>query len=70
MCRSTRREFVQALSASAVLAPMMAPGQPVNGRRIFGYVGTYTTPRGPNHGEGIHILEMNPSTGALIPRDS
>lgn len=69
MRRSTRREFVQALSASAVLAPMMAPGQPANGRRIFAYVGTYATPRGPNHGNGIHILEMNPATGALIPRD-
>jgi 6-phosphogluconolactonase (cycloisomerase 2 family) len=69
MRRSTRREFVQALSASAAFAPMMAPGQPANGRRIFAYVGTYTTPRGPNHGDGIHILEMNPSTGALVPRD-
>ena len=69
MRSSTRREFVQALSASTAFAPMMAPRQPATGRRIVAYVGTYTTPRGPNHGEGIHILEMNPSTGALTPRD-
>src|SRR5262245_43714114 len=69
MRRTTRREFVQALSASAGLAPMMAPRQPANSRRIVAYVGTYTTPRGTNHGEGIHILEMHPSTGALTPRD-
>ena len=69
MRRSTRREFVQALSASTAFAPIMAPRQPANSRRIVAYVGTYTTPRGTNHGEGIHILEMNPSTGALTPRD-
>ena len=69
MRRSTRREFVQALSASATFAPMMTPRQPAAGTRVFAYVGTYTTPRGPNHGQGIHILEMNRSTGALTPRD-
>ena len=69
MRSSTRREFVQALSASTAFASMMAPRQPAAGRRIVAYVGTYTTPRGANHGEGIHILEMNPSTGALTPRD-
>lgn len=69
MRRSTRREFVQALSASAAFAPMTAPRQPASGRPIVAYVGTYTTPRSTNHGEGVHILEMNPSNGALTPRD-
>ena len=68
---STRREFVQALSASAAFTPMMEPGrtrQPdAKGRRTFAYVGTYSSPQGPNHGQGIHIFEMNPSTGALGP---
>jgi 6-phosphogluconolactonase len=71
MRRSTRREFVQALSASAAFAPM------VSGRQRQGsgppgpaiaYVGTYSSGQGPNRGQGIHILEMNPSTGALAPR--
>ena len=73
MRTSTRREFMHALSASAAFAPVMQPGRPrqpaVNGRRTFAYVGTYTSPQGPNHGQGIHILEMNPSTGALVPRE-
>src|SRR6185436_8041113 len=71
MCTSTRREFMQALSVSAAFAPMIQPGrtrQPAaNGRRTFAYVGTYSAPQGPNHGQGIHIFEMNPSTGALVP---
>src|SRR5688572_23965751 len=71
MSTSTRREFVQALSASAAFAPMMDAGrtrQPAaNGSRTFAYVGTYSSPQGPNHGQGIHIFEMNPSTGALVP---
>lgn len=71
MRTSTRREFMQALPASAAFAPMMEPGrtrQPAaNGSRIFAYVGTYSSPQGPNHGQGIHIFEMNPATGALVP---
>ncbi len=71
MSSSTRREFIQALSASAAFAPMKGPGQTrqpaANGRRTFAYVGTYSSPQGPNHGQGIHIFEMNSSTGALVP---
>jgi 6-phosphogluconolactonase len=72
MPRSTRREFVQALLASAAFAPMMTGQQrqpTARPGRVIAYVGTYTSPQGPNHGQGIHVLEMNPSTGALIPRD-
>ena len=36
--------------------------------RILAYVGTYSSPQGSNRGQGIHILEMNPSSGALVPR--
>lgn len=71
MRRSTRREFVQALSASAAFAPMMS-GQRRQGSgppgRVIAYVGTYSSPQGPNRGQGIHVLEMNLSTGALVPR--
>ena len=69
----TRRDFVQAVSACAAFESMIAAARQPQGTatrgRTFAYVGTYTTPRGPNHGQGIHILEMNPSTGALTPRD-
>ena len=64
MRRSTRREFVQTLSASAAFAPMTAPRQPASGRPIVAYVGTYTTPRSTNHGEGVHILEKANVDGA------
>src|SRR5687768_18545277 len=70
MRTSTRREFVHALSASAAFAPM-ARGLQRQGnappRRIIAFVGTYTSPQGPNHGQGIPVLEMNPSNGALVP---
>ena len=72
MRKSTRREFVQALSASAAFGPiargLQRSGNAPPGRTIA-YVGTYSSPQGPNRGQGIHILEMNPSTGALAPRD-
>jgi 6-phosphogluconolactonase (cycloisomerase 2 family) len=69
MRRSTRREFVQALSASAMITSgrqRQASGPP---GRVLAYVGTYSSPQGPNRGQGIHILEMNPSTGALTALD-
>ena len=28
---------------------------------VVAYVGTYSSAQGPNRGQGIHILEMNPS---------
>ena len=71
MRRSTRREFVQALSASAAFAPMMGGKQRQGSGspgRIIAYVGTYSSPQGANRGQGIHVLDMNLSTGALVPR--
>jgi len=46
----------------------------VAGRRnFFVYVGTYSSPQGPEgsegHGQGIYLFEMDPSTGALIQRE-
>jgi 6-phosphogluconolactonase (cycloisomerase 2 family) len=70
---STRREFVRAVSACVTFEPVIAAAwQPQRGtiaRRIFAYVGTYSSAQGPNRGQGIHILEMNPSNGALLPLD-
>ena len=70
MRTSTRREFLQAVSAWSAFGPLMAARQRRsigNATRILAYVGTYSSREGPNHGQGIHILEMNPSSGALVP---
>ena len=54
--------------ALAAAAPLGAYAQPAS-RRVIAYVGTYSSPPGTGKGEGIHILEMDPASGALTPRD-
>jgi len=69
--RTSRRKFLR--TAAAALAPAVArAGQgtsPPHGRRILAYVGTYSSPQGPEgakgRGQGIYTFEMNPTTGAL-----
>ena len=51
------------------MAPLAARAQPASSRRIVAYAGTYSSPAGSGRGEGIHLLEMDPSTGALTERD-
>lgn len=71
MIKTTRRQFVHAVSASTVFGPLMLrrqrQGAP-DSRRALAYVGTYSARGAQNHGQGIHILEMNPSSGDLTPR--
>ena len=69
MSVTTRRRFIQAASTWAAVAPLAARAQPASPRRIVAYVGTYSSPNGSGRGEGIHLLEMDPATGALTPRD-
>jgi 6-phosphogluconolactonase (cycloisomerase 2 family) len=42
-------------------------------RRILAFVGTYSSPQGPEgsigRGRGIYVFEMNPATGALTRRE-
>ena len=63
----SRRSFL----AGASLA-MAAQGRGVPGP-ILTYVGTYSSPEGPEgakgRGQGIYLFEMNPTTGALTPRE-
>jgi len=69
MRQSTRREFLQAVSVWSAIGPVMAVRRrptAQNATRILAYVGTYSSRDGANHGQGIHILEMNPSSGALV----
>jgi 6-phosphogluconolactonase (cycloisomerase 2 family) len=72
MSVTTRRRFLQAASSLAAVAPV-APlrRQRTSARRTVAYVGTYSSPAGsaPGRGEGIHILEMDPASGALTQRD-
>ena len=69
MSVTTRRRFIQAASTWAAVAPLAAPrAQQPSARRVV-YVGTYSSPPGSGRGEGIHLLEMDPATGALTPRD-
>ena len=75
MSHPTRRRFLQAASSLTAIAPLIAPRrQPRQGaasKRILAYVGTYSNPQGaaPGRGQGIHILELDPATGALTPHD-
>ena len=61
----TRRGFVAGALASAA-----GFGQPRG--PVFAYVGTYSSPQGPEgsrgNGEGIYLFEMHPETGVLRRR--
>src|SRR5690349_8531599 len=75
----SRRRFLQSTSALAVVPPTVArateqEASSSNGRkRVFAYVGTYSSPQGPEgsrgNGKGIYLFDMNPSTGALEQRE-
>ncbi len=67
--KSSRREFIR---GSAALA-LTGPGFMSLGRPVLAYVGTYSSPQGPEgaigRGQGIYLFEMNAATGALRQRD-
>jgi 6-phosphogluconolactonase (cycloisomerase 2 family) len=61
----SRRGFLQGTAALAASGPAFArPGE-----RVFAYVGSYSSPQGPEgskgYGSGIYLFHMEPSTGAL-----
>jgi 6-phosphogluconolactonase len=74
---ASRRGFLKGTAAFAVTGPALSrrPRRQSNseGRSILAYVGTYSSPEGPEgskgNGEGIYLVEMNPSTGALSQRE-
>jgi 6-phosphogluconolactonase (cycloisomerase 2 family) len=68
MSLMTRRLFIQETAILAAVAPVAARLQPAS-PRVVAYAGTYSSPAGSGRGEGIHILEMDPATGALAQRD-
>jgi len=65
----SRRQLLKS-SAVGLMLPWFALGA---GRRILAYVGTYSSPQGPEgskgRGEGIYLFEMDPATGELAKRE-
>lgn len=74
--KPSRRDFLKEAAALSVMAPMAARAQGGGansaGRPVLAYVGTYSSPEGPEgsrgHGEGIYLFEVDPSSGGLTQR--
>ena len=75
--KTSRREFLRSAATIAAAHPLFAILQKEKANRsarpILAYVGSYSSPQGPEgavgHGQGIYLLEMDPTTGALRQRD-
>jgi len=88
LARTTRRRFLKEAAGVAMagtLSESLAEGQTgpavartrsqpqrPAGKPVLAYVGTYSSPQGPEgskgRGEGIYLFEQNPTTGALTER--
>jgi 6-phosphogluconolactonase len=73
--RPSRREFLKGaaiVSGARSLAAQSVNAPPAR-RSPLVYVGTYSSPQGPEgskgNGEGIYLFEMDPATGRLSPRE-
>ncbi len=68
MTQITRRSLITTAALAPALARAQKPGGP-----ILAYAGTYSSPHGPEgskgRGDGIYLLEVNQSTGALRQRE-
>ena len=62
---TTRRQFLYGLAAAAAAQDARRP--------VLAYVGTYSSPQGPEgshgNGKGIYLFEMNPETGVLTQKE-
>ncbi len=81
--KPSRRTFLKSAAALAMTGPALACApqsgvqqtqQPKpSGKPRLLYVGTYSSPEGPEgspgHGQGIYLFETDPATGALTQRD-
>ena len=67
-----RRDFLKG-AAFAAAGSVSAFAAKTRGRTILAYVGSYSSPEGPEgskgRGKGIYLFEMNPSTGGLVQRE-
>ena len=77
----TRRSFLKTASlfgGSALTAPLLFSEEKAKGSKLLAYVGTYTSPLQnmkatqvdlpPGNGLGIHIFEVDRTTGAMTPQ--
>jgi 6-phosphogluconolactonase (cycloisomerase 2 family) len=75
--RTSRRSFLQAAAGAAAMPSGLAQaGQSLTkpaSRRILAYVGSYSSPQGPEgakgRGQGIYVFEVNPASGAMTQRE-
>src|SRR5271157_1859798 len=71
--KASRRSFLKGAAALAAAAPAFSQAQRKRGDSRLVYVGTYSSPQGPEgskgNGQGIYLFQMDPSTGALSPRE-
>ncbi len=73
----SRREFFRPLVSFALAGPLVAAGRSAlpqgANRSVFAYVGTYSSPQGPEggtgKGKGIYLFEMDTATGILTQRE-
>jgi 6-phosphogluconolactonase len=64
----SRRDLLKQAMAYAALNSALRPvyGAAVNGRKMFVYAGTYSSPvDGSGNGKGIYLFSMDPATGEL-----
>ena len=76
LARISRRGFLKGAAALTLTRPSFAMTQgQTNSLKgsILAYAGTYSSPQGAEgskgNGQGIYLFQMNPSTGALSPRE-
>ena len=75
--KPSRRGFLQGAAALAVAGTAFAPGRHGSAasakRPILAYVGTYSSPQGPEgsqgRGKGIYLFQINPSSGVMTQRE-
>jgi len=75
--KNSRRTFLKYAAGLAVVESAHAPARRANSNprmsSIWAYVGTYSSPQGPEgspgRGQGIYLFQFNPATGSLLRRD-
>jgi 6-phosphogluconolactonase (cycloisomerase 2 family) len=65
--------FFPVLLALAAVPPASAQGTKPSNRPLLMYVGTYSSPEGPEgsrgNGKGIYVFQVDPATGTLSQRE-
>src|SRR5665213_28486 len=77
LSKPSRRTFLAGTAALPLVASALESASqaatPAADKPIFAYVGTYSSPQGPEgskgYGQGIYLFEMDPATGVLRQRE-